>query len=120
MNAWAHAAACRGTDQSLFFPSTRGNANAAVAQQICTRCTVKAECLEHALSKPEQHGVWGGLTEAERHTLKRGRKQQPQPTCGSERGYRAHIRRGETPCGACIEGRSRDRALRYQERQKTA
>jgi hypothetical protein len=39
---------------------------------ICAACPVIAHCLEEALRRDE-HGFWGGLTEAERAQI-RGRK----------------------------------------------
>lgn len=39
----------------------------AAAVKICAGCPVLAECREHALVNDELYGVWGGMTEAERH-----------------------------------------------------
>lgn len=39
------------------------------AKKICAGCPVLAECREHALVNSELYGVWGGMTEAERHRL---------------------------------------------------
>ncbi len=36
---------------------------------ICAQCIVQPECLEFALRVHEPHGIWGGLTEAERRRL---------------------------------------------------
>ena len=41
------------------------------AKRICTRCEVRAECLEYALGSDERFGIWGGLSERERRKLKR-------------------------------------------------
>lgn len=120
MNSWADRAACSGADSSVFFPETRGTANAARALLICGRCTVKSECLQHALTRPENDGVWGGKTEQERRDMKPARKQPDRPPHGTRRGYDYHLRHNETPCGACIEGDSRENARGYQERQRTA
>jgi WhiB family redox-sensing transcriptional regulator len=120
VTAWIDRAACRGADSLLFFPETRGVSNTAAALNICRACPVSIQCLEHALNRPEQHGVWGGTTEEQRHAMRRARKRKPRPPCGTDRGFRAHRRRGEEPCGACREGSPRERARRYQERQATA
>ena len=37
------------------------------AKKICASCPVIAACREHALVNSELYGVWGGMTEAERH-----------------------------------------------------
>ena len=39
------------------------------AKAVCARCLVQAECLDFALRVHEPHGIWGGLTEAERRRL---------------------------------------------------
>jgi WhiB family redox-sensing transcriptional regulator len=59
----------------LFFPPTYAerkeerDAREARAKSICAECPVRAECLDYALSIREPHGIWGGLTEAERRLL---------------------------------------------------
>jgi WhiB family redox-sensing transcriptional regulator len=113
MNTWRDHAACQGADDGLFFPGTTGKANAAKALRICQTCVVANQCLQHALTAPEQYGVWGGKTEQELRNMRRKRKRPPE--CGTEAGYRRHFRLGEEPCGACREGGARERRLRYQE-----
>jgi WhiB family transcriptional regulator, redox-sensing transcriptional regulator len=72
---WQHRAACRGPESSLFFPPTYAerrderDAREGRAKAICAICPVRAECLEYAVRVGEQHGIWGGLTEAERRVL---------------------------------------------------
>lgn len=39
--------------------------------QRSRRCPVMETCLQWALESRQQHGVWGGLSEDERHALKR-------------------------------------------------
>ena len=45
---------------------------AAAAIAVCTRCPVRAQCLELSLRHWDigQHGVWGGLVAAERAALR--------------------------------------------------
>ena len=68
---WRDRAACRGVDPELFFPGEGGAGAAAVRKSaaICAGCEVRAECLQFALSSPEQHGTWGGLSERERRGM---------------------------------------------------
>jgi WhiB family redox-sensing transcriptional regulator len=54
-----------------YFPE-RG-ASTREAKAICTRCLVRAECLDFALRIGTKHGVWGGLSERERRRIRRER-----------------------------------------------
>ncbi len=66
---WQEQALCAQTDPEAFFPEKGGSTRE--AKRICSRCEVKADCLEYALSKDERFGIWGGLSERERRKLKR-------------------------------------------------
>ncbi|MDR0366246.1 MAG: WhiB family transcriptional regulator [Bifidobacteriaceae bacterium] len=71
---WRHAAACLDEDPELFFPI--GNTGPALlqieeAKEVCARCDVAASCLEWAINNNQDSGVWGGLSEDERRSLKR-------------------------------------------------
>lgn len=68
---WRDRGSCRDRDPALFFPDKReGSANTRQARRICAGCPVVAECLDHALSKPEPYGVWGGRSTAERERMR--------------------------------------------------
>lgn len=74
MTDWRHEARCLTEDPELFFPI--GNTGPAFlqieeAKQVCRDCTVRGQCLAWALDTGQDHGVWGGLSEAERRALKR-------------------------------------------------
>jgi WhiB family redox-sensing transcriptional regulator len=79
---WRYAAACRGEDPAVFFAPAyfekrrEKQAREAVAKTICARCPVRTECLDHALTTHESHGVWGGFNEMERRRLLRTRAQE--------------------------------------------
>ncbi|MEO7126844.1 MAG: WhiB family transcriptional regulator [Nakamurella sp.] len=73
---WRHRALCRDEDPELFFPV--GNSGPALlqiaeAKTVCERCPVREQCLEFALATGQDAGVWGGLSEDERRSLKRRR-----------------------------------------------
>jgi WhiB family redox-sensing transcriptional regulator len=73
---WRSAAACRSADPELFFPvSAFGQAlkQVAEAKVICARCPVRRQCLAFALRTRQAHGIWGGLTEEERASIRRPR-----------------------------------------------
>lgn len=59
--AWWSAAMCNtGTSglTAMFFSDEL--ADIAAAKRICVSCPVLTQCLEGALERREQHGVWGG------------------------------------------------------------
>lgn len=69
---WQLRAACRGPQASVFFPPTRPERREEKRQReirakaICETCVVQDQCLDYALGIREQHGIWGGMSEAER------------------------------------------------------
>lgn len=71
--AWADYGMCRALPD-LFYNSedearsTRRRKEAA-AKKLCGRCPVIEACRRHAMDQRELYGVWGGMTEAERHRL---------------------------------------------------
>lgn len=80
------------------------------AKAVCATCPVKAACL--AAATDNDHGVWGGLTRAERAATR---------VCGdgigTVRGYRRHRRARDTPCRACADGWA---AYKRERREKEA
>ena len=67
--AWQADALCAQTDPEAFFPEKGGSTRD--AKKVCSSCTVRAECLEYALSNDERFGIWGGLSERERRRLRK-------------------------------------------------
>jgi WhiB family redox-sensing transcriptional regulator len=69
---WREEAACLSYPSVLFFgvDDSESVADRKVreleAKRICSRCVVRTECLQYALSMREPYGIWGGLTELER------------------------------------------------------
>jgi WhiB family transcriptional regulator, redox-sensing transcriptional regulator len=73
---WRNRATCLGEDPELFFPI--GNTGPALVQieeakAICRRCEVVDTCLRWAMESGADTGVWGGLSDDERRSLKRRR-----------------------------------------------
>lgn len=71
---WQSKGACIGEDPELFFPIGKtGPAQLQIeeAKRVCRRCEVREKCLEWALEMKQDHGVWGGMSEDERSSLKR-------------------------------------------------
>lgn len=76
---WRSDAACADKDTDLFFPvGTTGPAvsQAEDAKKVCMGCDVREQCLEFALASNQDAGIWGGLTEDERRTLRRSRQRR--------------------------------------------
>lgn len=65
---WLEKAKCRKMDTSIFFP--QNSEQSAMARSICNECSVKRECLKYAMDNDIVYGVWGGLGEQARRTLK--------------------------------------------------
>ncbi len=72
---WRNRAECLNEDPELFFPigeSTRQSQwQIDEAKRVCGKCAVREQCLNWALESGSEYGVWGGLSERERRTLKR-------------------------------------------------
>jgi WhiB family redox-sensing transcriptional regulator len=78
--SWTEQANCReanpehfyGTDHRPLYEDDITRART----RYCTPCPVRARCLRHALTHPEEHGIWAGTTSRERKriqlALKRG------------------------------------------------
>jgi len=71
--AWTSDALCAETDPEAFFPEKGGSTREGVA--MCHRCTVAAECLDYAIANNERFGIWGGLTERNRRSIRLASKE---------------------------------------------
>jgi WhiB family redox-sensing transcriptional regulator len=76
---WQEDAACRKHDNVVFFGPDQGEselekqAREMQAKSICHTCPVKEPCLEFAMETNQKYGIWGGMTDKERASLKRRR-----------------------------------------------
>jgi WhiB family transcriptional regulator, redox-sensing transcriptional regulator len=68
---WRDQALCQYVDPDLWHPPKGGST--VQAKRICRSCPVRAECLEFALANNEPFGIWGGLSERERRSIRLGR-----------------------------------------------
>lgn len=75
MSDWREAAACKGLDSDLFYPAKNFADNTKEAREICESCPVNKQCLEVSVRNSEPFGIWAGLTNRQRRTLKQQRKQ---------------------------------------------
>lgn len=65
---WQRHAACRGVDQSVFFP-VKG-ASTEPARAICSACPVLDDCLTWSLDQRDDNGVIGGLSGKQRRRIR--------------------------------------------------
>ncbi|OZD65727.1 hypothetical protein CH263_12500 [Rhodococcus sp. 06-1059B-a] len=73
--AWQHRAYCGRYDTDLFFatesePVWARHRRETLAKRICSQCPVVVQCRELALALRAAHGIWGGLTEVERRSIR--------------------------------------------------
>ncbi len=76
---WRDHAACLGHDTERFYPSgTTGAAldQAEQAKAVCAGCKVRAQCLDYAMDTNQDAGIWGGMTEDQRRTLRSSRQRR--------------------------------------------
>jgi WhiB family redox-sensing transcriptional regulator len=71
---WRNRSACLDESPELFFPI--GNTGPALlqiekAKAVCRRCEVARDCLKWSMESGQDAGVWGGLSDNERHSLRR-------------------------------------------------
>ncbi|WP_393075123.1 WhiB family transcriptional regulator [Streptomyces sp. LN704] len=67
---WRDFAACAGAYDEMF-PSSNPH-EIENAKSYCRPCPVREQCLQWALSTNQEFGVWGGLSEAQRHHRRGG------------------------------------------------
>ena len=113
---WMIAAACRGHDPELWFPSTPSPGNSSAAQRICALCRVSSRCADYADALQVSHGVWGGAVQKR----SAGQSTRRHLLHGTEAMYRRHLRRGETPCPDCKRAASREHQRRLADRASRA
>ena len=66
---WQTGAECVKHDPEMFFPG-RGQ-NVEKAKEVCETCDVKQACLNEALTRGYDYGIWGGATENQRRAFLR-------------------------------------------------
>lgn len=70
---WQQKAACLNSTEihpDSFFPTL--GVDGVFAKEFCVeRCDVREECLTYALDANIRYGIWGGLDDDERQTLRR-------------------------------------------------
>lgn len=129
--AWMADAGCKGSTDIMFPTDRPGGHQRATlaryiaeAQRVCADCPVADECARWATLEQPNAGMYAGVLWHRGHPVKRHvteipanrlyemrsttvgtpRRRGRPPTeiiHGTNAGYRAHLRRGETPCDDC-------------------
>lgn len=75
MPSWYEMAKCRSIENAndTFFGETGDSSRTSLTitkirevKEYCKSCPVFAECLTHALTTPERHGIWAGTSKRTR------------------------------------------------------
>jgi hypothetical protein len=68
-------ASCKGMDTELFYPDKRmlPQDEARFFNMLCHTCPVREACMEWGLAH-EKYGIWGGLTQDQRHLYRKAMK----------------------------------------------
>lgn len=76
---WQRRTACAGLGPADWFGERlAGQDNhGATAKRICATCSVAVHCLDSALERSDEHGIWGGAGEAERRIFAHCRPDRP-------------------------------------------
>ena len=68
--SWIKNAACGDIeDPDIFFSSQPDKIKEAIT--ICHKCPVRVLCAEYAINEDIGDGIWGGLTELDRRSIKK-------------------------------------------------
>ena len=122
--SWRHRAMCDGMTSEemdeVFFPHP--NSAGEEAKAICKVCPVAAACLTYALENREEFGVWGGMTEHERHKIRPVLRANGQPSahCGTVSGYRRHRRLKQKACAECLAAKAAESRNEYAKKEESA
>lgn len=77
--AWQAYAECRGLGPKRFYPGQGAQGqDVDKIKAICRSCPVREECLDYAINRPEEYGIWGGLSgrQLQRERARRRRQER--------------------------------------------
>lgn len=66
---WTEQALCTQIGGDLWFPEHGEDQRP--AKRVCAACPVRQQCLDAAIARQEQHGIFGGLNIRERRAYQR-------------------------------------------------
>lgn len=68
---WRDNSACRNQDPERWFPLPGNTTAVRAAKAVCFGCPVMYPCAQGALIRGEETGVWGGLSEGQRTSIRK-------------------------------------------------
>lgn len=116
---WQARGLCRNQPPELWFAADDSH-DAVIAKRICAQCPVKLECRQWALDHREQHGVWGGLTEAERRRFLRTGTTLVERRCKCGDIFETLGAKGQAFCSNCQAYTAEGRRERNRELKRLA
>lgn len=111
-------ALCQHYDPNIWFDKT----TVKKAIKICGQCEDRQQCLDYALTLPNDTvGVFGGFTAVQLKPMRKANNNPKFIDHGTYNGYSQHIRYGIPACRLCLDANAGNKAARvqkYRERQK--
>lgn len=105
--SWMDYGSCKGQPLEVFYPERPlYNGIGLAAAKLCFQCPVQAACLDWALTRNE-HGIWGGTSQADRAALRKGIPRKQCPACSNRRPQAAGDRQICMACGLSWHVRQR-------------
>jgi WhiB family redox-sensing transcriptional regulator len=90
-HAWRLQALCREVDPEMFFPEAgRPAADGSEAKKICGACDVREACLNWALEKRIDFGIYGGTTGDERRRMRPRTRRRREVMVTPQRNGKPH------------------------------
>lgn len=71
-------ALCAQSDPDAWYPEKGSGSGWAHIRAICEQCPVIEKCRDYALKNDEPHGIWGGMTPADRRKWWRDREEEEE------------------------------------------
>jgi hypothetical protein len=108
--------ACADTSWDLLFGPREIQHDLALL--LCAHCPVQMECRNEG--KTEAYGLYGGIPQGGpgRPRIYKGR--DGDYGCGTDAGYKRHVRSGIRPCRLCLDAHAQAEADRKWKRTRAA
>ena len=67
---WWYDSQCFQTGDDIFFGSDEVTSSLRKAREYCQSCPAVRDCLTHALTQPEEYGIWAGTSARSREQMR--------------------------------------------------